>query len=104
MAFRDVAPDEELLNWSGVSDFRYNLLHNLLMIPRGQVLTYGEFAKRIGHPHAARAVGGAMAANPFPLLYPCHRIVAAGHRIGGFGGGLELKVQLLQREGVQGYC
>ncbi len=69
-------------------------------IPRGQVRTYGQLAAQLGRPGAARAVGNALAANPFPLAIPCHRVVRAGGRLGGFGGGTALKRALLAREGV----
>ncbi len=69
-------------------------------IPRGRVATYGTLARRIGHPKAARAVGTALARNPFPILIPCHRAVRADGRLGGFAGGPEMKRALLQLEGV----
>ena len=69
-------------------------------VPAGEVVTYGELARRAGYPRAARAVGSAMRANPLPLLIPCHRVVASDG-IGGYGGGLELKRALLAAEGVQ---
>ena len=71
-------------------------------IPKGQVRTYGEIARRIGRPGAARAVGSALKRNPFAPLVPCHRVVAAGGRLGGFSapGGQAAKRRLLQREGA----
>ena len=69
-------------------------------IPHGEVITYGELARRVGKPRAARAVGAANGANPIPIIIPCHRVVAAGGRIGGFTGGLALKRRLLALEGV----
>ncbi len=74
--------------WRGVST-----------IPKGEVLTYGELAERIGYPGAARAVGQAVGSNPIPLLIPCHRVVAS-NGIGGFGGDIQLKKRLLEAEGV----
>ncbi len=74
--------------WEGVST-----------IPRGEVLTYGELAERVGYPGAARAVGQACGINPIPLLIPCHRVVAS-NGIGGFGSDIELKRKLLAAEGV----
>jgi methylated-DNA-[protein]-cysteine S-methyltransferase len=73
-------------------------------IPFGKVATYGEVAKAVGSPGAARAVGGAMAANPIPIVVPCHRVVAAGGRLGGYSGGaegtgLKWKRELLKLEG-----
>jgi len=69
-------------------------------VPRGQVISYGELALRAGRPGAARAAGTACGANPLPIFVPCHRIVAAGGGLGGFGGGLDLKRELLAMEGV----
>jgi O-6-methylguanine DNA methyltransferase len=67
----------------------------------GQTQSYGEIAKAIGKPKAVRAVGGACGANPIPVLVPCHRVLAAGGKIGGFSGGLDWKRKLLAREGVR---
>jgi methylated-DNA-[protein]-cysteine S-methyltransferase len=69
-------------------------------VPRGGVTTYGRLAQRCGSPRAARAVGGVMAANPWPLLIPCHRVLAANLGLGGFGPGLPLKRTLLTLEGA----
>ncbi len=69
-------------------------------IPRGQTRSYGWIAARLGMPGAARAVGRAVGANPLPLLVPCHRVVAAGGRVGGFAGGVAMKRALLSSEGV----
>jgi methylated-DNA-[protein]-cysteine S-methyltransferase len=69
-------------------------------IPRGRVSTYGTLARRIGHPNAARAVGTALARNPFPILIPCHRAVRADGHLGGFAGGPDMKRALLEMEGV----
>lgn len=69
-------------------------------IPRGQTLTYAEVAARIGSPQTARAVGQALARNPWPVIVPCHRVVGQGRRLTGFGGGLEMKRQMLKQEGV----
>jgi len=69
----------------------------------GETTSYGEIAREIGVPHAARAVGQALARNPIPIIIPCHRILAKGHRIGGFSayGGRLTKERLLALEGVQ---
>lgn len=69
-------------------------------IPFGSALTYGQLAAAVGHPGAARAVGNAMAANRLPIIIPCHRVVASGGRLGGYGGGEDLKRKLLEFEGV----
>jgi len=71
-------------------------------IPYGSTITYGEQARRIGTPGAARAAGAANGANPIAIIVPCHRVVGAGGRLGGYGGGLEAKRLLLQIEGVEG--
>lgn len=69
-------------------------------IPPGETRTYGELAREVGRPGAARAVGQAMARNPWPILIPCHRVVGAGGAIGGFsaGGGVRTKERLLALE------
>ena len=77
-------------------------------MPWGSTVSYGEIARRIGAPRAARAVGGAVGRNPIGLLIPCHRVIAADGTIGGYGGDawgsredrLEIKRELLAREGV----
>ena len=69
-------------------------------IPLGQTRSYGDIARAIGRPLATRAVGGACGANPIPLLVPCHRVLAANGKIGGFSGGLDWKRRLLASEGV----
>jgi O-6-methylguanine DNA methyltransferase len=69
-------------------------------IPPGKVATYAEIAGEIGKPGAARAVGQACGSNNVVLFVPCHRVVAAQGKLGGFGGGLELKKALLRHEGV----
>ena len=72
-------------------------------IPWGSIRTYGRLAGRIGSARLARAVGGAMARNPVPLIVPCHRVVAAGGGLGGFSaaGGVDLKTRLLSLEGFR---
>lgn len=70
-------------------------------IPRGEVSTYGQVASNISHPRAARAVGTALRANPFPLLIPCHRVILASGELGNYSaGGPAAKRRLLVREGV----
>jgi methylated-DNA-[protein]-cysteine S-methyltransferase len=69
-------------------------------IPRGRVSTYGLIAGRLANPQAARAVGQALATNPFPLIVPCHRAVRSDGSLGGFQGGAAMKRALLEREGV----
>ena len=78
--------------------FQRRVWEALLAIPYGETRTYGQVAGAIGRPGALRAVGAANGANPVPLVVPCHRVVAAGGRLGGFGGGLPLKARLLALE------
>ena len=83
---------------------RRALLEATRAIPFGSVRTYGEIAKAVGKPGAARAVGGALGRNPVPIVVPCHRVIASGGRIGGYSGGaegtgLEWKRKLLELEG-----
>ena len=81
--------------------FHRRLLLAARRIPYGEVRTYGWLAKQAGRPRAARAAGQAMAANPLPLVIPCHRVIGAGGALTGFGGGLALKRALLQLEGIR---
>ena len=69
-------------------------------IDYGETRTYAEIASRVGRPKAVRAVGNANGANPLSLVVPCHRVVATGGKLGGYGGGLELKARLLAMEGA----
>jgi len=82
------------------SPFQQQVLHAEHGIPRGQVSTYKLIARFIGRPLAARAVGAALAANPFPLIIPCHRAVRSDGTLGGFQGGLPMKRALLAAEGI----
>ena len=86
------------LDLSNGTEFQRRIWNVMLRIPFGEVLTYGEVARKAGNAAAVRAVGGACGANPIPILVPCHRVVAAGRRIGGFSSGLDWKRLLLQRE------
>jgi methylated-DNA-[protein]-cysteine S-methyltransferase len=69
----------------------------------GETTTYGQIARNIGSPHAARAVGHALSRNPIAIIIPCHRVLAAGAKIGGFSahGGIEIKERLLEMEGAK---
>jgi len=69
-------------------------------IPRGKVSTYKLIATHLENPRAARAVGTALATNPFPIVIPCHRVIRSDGTLGGYGGGLEMKRKLLEMEGV----
>jgi O-6-methylguanine DNA methyltransferase len=89
------------LDWAGKTEFQKSVWRAMLKIPAGQTKSYGEIAAEIKRPKAVRAVGGACGANPIPVLVPCHRILAANKKIGGFSGGLAWKKDLLAREGVR---
>jgi methylated-DNA-[protein]-cysteine S-methyltransferase len=85
---------------SPVPSFHQQVLHELALVPFGQVTTYGALAAKVGRPHAARAVGGAMNRNPIPIVLPCHRVIGANGNLTGYAGGLERKEALLRLEGV----
>jgi O-6-methylguanine DNA methyltransferase len=89
------------LDLSGGTEFQRAVWTAMRKIRAGQTRSYGEIAKQIGRPQAVRAVGGACGANPIPVLVPCHRVLAANRKLGGFSGGLEWKRRLLEREGVR---
>lgn len=80
--------------------FQRSVLEELARLPYGEVATYGELARRIGKPRAARAVGGALNRNPLPIVIPCHRVVGAGGALVGYAGGVERKRALLDLEGA----
>jgi methylated-DNA-[protein]-cysteine S-methyltransferase len=93
-------PDFDLpLDVDTGSDFQRRIWQTIATIPHGEVLSYAEVAIRAGYPNAFRAVGSACGANPVALVVPCHRVVASGGKLGGYGGGLEMKVWLLRHEG-----
>ena len=89
------------LDFSAGTNFQRAVWSAMLEIRPGHTLTYGAIARAIGRPNAVRAVGGACGANPIPVLVPCHRVLAANNKLGGFSGGLEWKRTLLEREGVK---
>ena len=78
--------------------FQLSVWQALREIPFGETISYGELARRIGQPSAARAVGAANGANPLPIVVPCHRVIGADNSLTGFGGGLETKRFLLAHE------
>ncbi len=94
--FRDVKVDRPDL-----TPFGRKVMDQLRKVRYGETVSYGELAERAGSPRAARAVGRVMATNRIPLILPCHRVVGAGGRLGGFSApqGIELKRQLLVLEG-----
>jgi methylated-DNA-[protein]-cysteine S-methyltransferase len=94
--------DDVALNYHGVPAFHQRVLELTRRIPPGQPRSYGELARQLGEPAAARAVGQALGANPFAPIVPCHRVMAAHGQAGGFSGpgGLVGKLRLLQLEGA----
>jgi O-6-methylguanine DNA methyltransferase len=82
------------------TEFQRRVWYALRKISAGQAKSYGEIAQTIGKPKAVRAVGGACGANPVPIFVPCHRVLAANKKLGGFSGGLDWKRSLLAREGI----
>jgi methylated-DNA-[protein]-cysteine S-methyltransferase len=91
------------LDMDGVPPFHRRVYEVARQIPPGATLSYGEIAARLGAPRAARAVGQALGQNPFPIVVPCHRVLAAGGKPGGFSahGGLATKLRMLAIEGAQ---
>jgi methylated-DNA-[protein]-cysteine S-methyltransferase len=83
-----------------LTPFQRRVLMAAAEVPAGQVVSYGEIARRIGQPRGSRAVGQALGKNPIPIVLPCHRVIASGGRIGGYGGGLAMKRKLLRLEGA----
>lgn len=90
------------LDFGGIASFEALVYRALRRVARGRTVTYGELAELAGSGGAAQAVGTAMARNPWPVVVPCHRVLAAGNRPGGFSapGGLKTKTKLLAMEGV----
>jgi methylated-DNA-[protein]-cysteine S-methyltransferase len=88
---------------AGTPEFNRRVYAIVRAIPSGQTMTYGEVATRLGDPLLARDVGKAMGENPTPIVMPCHRVLAAGGKTGGFSapGGVITKLQLLTIEGAQ---
>ena len=90
------------LDMSGLPPFHQRVYQAVRTIPRGAIVSYGEVAATIDAPAAARAVGQAMSRNPFSLIVPCHRVTAAGGKLGGFSSddGVKTKLRLLAHEGI----
>ena len=91
------------LDMDGVPPFERRVYDVARTIPPGATSSYGEIAARLGAPGEARAVGQALGQNPFPIVVPCHRVLAAGGKIGGFSanGGIATKLRLLSIEGAR---
>lgn len=88
----------------GGSEFRQSVFRILREIPYGQIMTYGQIAKRLvteqGKHGYAQAVGGAVGHNPISILIPCHRVVGSNGSLTGYAGGIDIKIKLLQLEGA----
>lgn len=97
---RDIRFSLDCLQWSACPPFQRAVLRAEHGIPRGSVSTYKLLAARVGNPRGARAVGNALANNPFPIIVPCHRAIRSDRSLGGFQGGLAMKRALLEREGI----
>ena len=83
------------------TEFQKDCWNELLRIPYGETRSYAEIAKAVGRPTAYRAVGQSNHHNPVAIIVPCHRVLAGGHELGGYGGGLPLKAFLLRLEGAE---
>ena len=83
------------------TEFQLAVWRELCAIPYGETISYGEQARRVGHPHAPRAVGRANGMNRVSIIIPCHRVVNSDGKLGGYGGGLPLKKRLLALEHAQ---
>jgi methylated-DNA-[protein]-cysteine S-methyltransferase len=88
------------LNAAGTA-FQHQVWEALVAIPWGETRSYAEVARAIGRENAVRAVGAANGRNPLPLVVPCHRVIGSDGSLTGFAGGLDLKRQLLELEGIR---
>jgi methylated-DNA-[protein]-cysteine S-methyltransferase len=89
------------LDLRALPPFTVSVLGELARVPYGKTTTYGELARRVGHPRAARAVGTVMNRNRIPIVLPCHRVVGATGDLTGYAGGLDVKQTLLELEGAR---
>jgi methylated-DNA-[protein]-cysteine S-methyltransferase len=90
------------LDWAGASVFRRAVWGAARAIPYGETRSYGWVAEKVGRSKATRAVGQALAANPMPIVVPCHRVIGSDGGLTGFAGGIEMKRRLLEIEGALG--
>ncbi len=90
--------DLDILDLDICTAFQIKVLEAARRIPFGRVVAYGDIARGIGEARAARAVGNALARNPFPVIYPCHRVVTASGLLGGYIAGSDIKAGILRRE------
>jgi methylated-DNA-[protein]-cysteine S-methyltransferase len=95
-------PFQTPIDWMNIPGFQRKVLEKVIQIPFGHTCTYGDIARQIGQPGAARAVGLALSKNPILIFIPCHRVIGRDHRLHGFAapGGIQTKAWLLQLEGV----
>jgi methylated-DNA-[protein]-cysteine S-methyltransferase len=100
----DVEFEPGIARLDSCSLFQQEVLRTVYKIQRGYVTTYGRIADQIGRPGAARAVGNALAANPFPIVVPCHRVIRSDLIIGRYQGGSDMKLKLLEAEGLMPGC
>ncbi len=96
---RETGVGLDAMDISRCTPFQQRVLRELMAVPFGKLVTYGELAERVDVPHGARAVGGAVGSNPLPIFIPCHRVVASARGLGGYSGGLAWKERLLTLEG-----
>jgi methylated-DNA-[protein]-cysteine S-methyltransferase len=82
------------------SPFQRSVWRGLYEIPYGETISYGELANRLENPSAVRAVGTANGMNPISIIVPCHRVIGRDGSLTGYGGGLDIKLKLLQHEGI----
>lgn len=80
--------------------FQQKILNATCLIPWGEIRTYGWVAQKAGSPRGFRAAGQALNRNPIPIFIPCHRVIASGNKLGGYGSGLDWKIRLLENEGI----
>ncbi|MGB7684916.1 MAG: methylated-DNA--[protein]-cysteine S-methyltransferase [Solirubrobacterales bacterium] len=88
------------LDWSLSDGFRLKVQRAIARIPYGETRNYREMAIKAGNERAVRAAGTACGRNPLPVVVPCHRVLRTGGGLGGYGGGLEMKRELLKLEGI----
>ena len=89
------------LNFDGCTDFMKSVYHELLKIPYGETASYKDIAERIGCPKGFRAVGLANNKNPLSIIVPCHRVIGSDGKLVGYGGGIDLKIKLLELEKIK---
>jgi O-6-methylguanine DNA methyltransferase len=99
-AIHNAFAESVLDNYVEQPPFAEAVLREVIHIPRGEILSYGEVAAMAGKPGAARAVGNIMSSNPFPIIIPCHRVIKSDGTPGGYGGHPNMKIWLLGFEGA----